>query len=302
MFDFPSNPTADQAYISGGASYRWKGQSWDRAGMVALVFSSINPNQLETNNSSTSATITGSGFTPTTKTIWDGVDVGFFYISPTSGSVSIPVSAVVKTSTIFLTDSGRNSKTLQFNYISATAPRLNFIDPASIISNGASHQIDYIGAGFAANTVAFFKGVAVPTTFVAADRLRITQTAPVVGTIETCECKAQNPTTGEFSNSINFVWTATQNTPAIFSVVPNYALSYYNYNNWEVTVQGINASFTADAKVFLNGTDMKATFLSPNNMRFWMNGSQWPVNDQVGYPLWIEQVGGKSNEIPFYIL
>jgi hypothetical protein len=141
------------------------------------AIASITPPNAAVGSSDLQATVSGSGFVPSTVVMWNSTALATTYVSATQLKTTIPAADLAAGSEATITaknsaPSGGTSSGVKFDVKSAS-PLIQSISPRIVKPGSSATTITITGSGFDKNSVVQWNSSPRPTTFVSATQLQV---------------------------------------------------------------------------------------------------------------------------------
>ena len=265
------------------------------------VISSISPQSVIVASPSTSVTITGSGFVPTSTVTVNGSPIGATVVSSTQLTVVIPASqlTVAGTLPIFVTNptpGGGVSNTVTFTVNNPT-PTLSTISPTLVLAGGSGFTMSVAGTNFIPGSTVQIQGSNRTTTFISATQLTAAITAADIAAPGNSNITVSNPTPGGgVSNAVVFQVVTPNPVPTITTITPDTKFS--TDTPFILTVNGSN--FVSSSSITIQGLAVPTTFVSATQLTTLIS----PVPGTGAYSVTVINPapgGGTSNSVTLTI-
>jgi hypothetical protein len=263
-FDFPDAPTLDQEVTVDGTTFIWtpSPDRWRRAGVVVPpgtpILTALVPRVGLVNNAAIAVTLQGVGFTINSVVKFGATVAPSVFVSSTELTVTAPLSAVVATAMVTVSNDVLISNALPFNYILPMT--LTVLTPVSSPIN-ASTGVVVTGTNFTAACVVQFDGVGVVTTFINATTLNCT--APASATVKVSQVVVRNDVIATAALPFNYT---TVPVLQLLQLVPNTCMA--GESGMRVNLYG--AEFTPSSRVYWNGAEwLYKSFISSEHIELY---------------------------------
>ncbi len=213
--------------------------------------------------SSQTMTVGGSGFSPDSEVLWNGVALSTTYHSASSLSAVVPgsylTSAGVFPITVLNPDAGgATSNAINF-LVNNPAANITGLSSTSALLGSSGFTLTVTGNGFMNGATVQWNGSNRNTTFVSSSALTATISTSDLATAGNYPISAANPSPSLSSNTINFAVSSP--APALTGLSPS---SGTTRQTVLLSVSGNN--FVNGASIVFNGTYYPATFLDGSNL------------------------------------
>jgi Tol biopolymer transport system component len=148
-------------------------------------------------------TVTGTGYIPTSKVRWKGMNRPTTYVSATQLTAAIPASDIATAGTamvkVFNPAPGggiSRGKTFMISSAANPLPTITSIDPPSANAGGPAFTLTVTGTGYIPSSKVRWKGTDRPTTYVSATQLTAAIPASDIATAGTAMVNVYNPAPG----------------------------------------------------------------------------------------------------------
>jgi trimeric autotransporter adhesin len=177
---------------------------------------SISPPSVYVNTPTTTVTINGAGFLPSSlvylQNYPNGTALPTTYVSATKITTQVPDTALSNLGAVSLyvanpQPGGGTSITANLQIVGGE-PSISNINPASIVAGTASEPIIINGQNFASGAAVQWNGVNVPTTYLSSTQLQAQPTTAELGSPAMIQLTVTNPSPGTVSQFVNFDVTA----------------------------------------------------------------------------------------------
>jgi IPT/TIG domain len=297
--DFQDVPAEGDGYTYGPASYVFRTDKWKRGtGTVTaqpITITELIPATMEIGDADTPCRINGTGFSPSTLVVWEGVDIQPVFVSATHIRVLVALSGTQVARTVQVT--AKNGTTvatpsLPFVYTDATPditvtqiipPTGEIGDPDLLVRVlGTNFNVDCrVGWEFAGYTIA--------TTYIGPTELNCS--VAMVGRPRTVDVWVRDIAIGKNSiNSLPFQYL-DQVTLKLTSLVP----AQGTIGQPPLTVRVLGEQFLASSMVTWEGADVATTYVSPSELEVSVPMTGLPRTVQVS----VHNGALVSNALPF---
>jgi hypothetical protein len=224
-----------------------------------LTLTSMNPSSALTGSPAITIQVTGSGFTPNTVVTWNGSPLITTYNNATTLLAVIPAGD--------LTTEGLDQVGVQQDGVPSPAtltfgvgppPTLTSLSPNSVAVGAPTFILVLYGSDFLAQTVAYWNGAALPTTFVSSTQLIATVSSSLIAQAATVPVTVQ--TVGRSSNALNF--TVGNSALSLTSISPNTTAA----GGPAFTLLANGSNFGSSTSITWNGSTLPTTFISANQL------------------------------------
>jgi hypothetical protein len=178
---------------------------------------SISPLSVYVNTPTTTLTINGSGFLPSSLVYFQNFSSGAgvlptTYVSATQITTQVPDTALSTLGDLSLyvanpQPGGGTSSTANLHIVGGE-PSIGALNPASIAAGTASEPIIVNGQNFASGAIVQWNGTSVPTTYLSSTQLQAQPTTAELGSPGIIQLTVKNPSPGTVSQFVNFDVTA----------------------------------------------------------------------------------------------
>jgi hypothetical protein len=224
--------------------------------------SSVSPPSATAGGIGFTLTLTGSGFLPSSRVLWNGSDLTTTFVSTTQLKAAIPSSGIATAGTgnIDVRNGMVASNVLTLS-INNPVPGLSSLNPHSVGVGGTSFTLSVSGAGFVPTSVMRWNGSDRPTIFVSSTQLTAAISASDILSVGAAQVNAFNPTPGGgTSNALSF--TITNPIPSLTLLSPSSVLA--GGANFTLGLSG--AGFVSGSIVRWNGSDRPTIFVSSTQL------------------------------------
>ncbi len=177
---------------------------------------SISPPTVYVNTPSTTVTINGSGFLPSSlaylQTFPNGTTLPTTYVSATKITAQVPDTVLSNLGAVSLfvanpQPGGGTSSTANLQVVGGE-PFISNLNPASIVAGTASEPVIISGQNFASGATVQWNGTNVPTTYLSSTQLQAQPTTTELASPGMIQLTVTNPSPGTVSQFVNFDVTA----------------------------------------------------------------------------------------------
>jgi uncharacterized repeat protein (TIGR01451 family) len=221
----------------------------------APTLQSVTPSQLYVTDSTT-LTLSGTGFVPTSVALWNGASRATYFFSATQLHVHLTLTdlAVAGTANVSVSNpapGGGVSSSISVP-VTYALPVLSRVSPNFAYVGSAATTLFVYGSGFAPASVVQWNGVPLPTTYLHSYQMRATIPASDLATEGKADITVQTPAPGGGTSAAVTFSIPTYPVPVITSITPpNIAV-----NSPDTTVTVAGTGFQPISTVRVNGNDV----------------------------------------------
>jgi hypothetical protein len=183
------------------------------------AISSLSPASANAGGTAFTLTVNGTGFVAASTVRWNGIARTTTFVSATQLRAAITAADLATPGLVAVTvttaaSGGGTSEPVGFT-VTAAAPSVSSLSPASAGAGGAAFTLSVSGNGFVPSSVVRWNGAARTTTFVSTTQLRAAITAVDLATVGPVVVTVATPAPGGgISGSLTFTVTAPATAPA----------------------------------------------------------------------------------------
>jgi outer membrane protein assembly factor BamB len=228
------------------------------------TITSVQPDQAFTGQSGFTLTVTGTGFTQQSVIEWNGSPMPTTYVSATALTTTVPASDLAQPDTIQITVSNQAANTPVSNFINyaITAQYLGSISPSLASAGAPGFTLTVQGEFFTPNSVVYWNGTPLPTTFASANQLTATVSAADLATSGSVAVRVA-ASQGSSVGSATTIFTVEPLPPlALGAISP--ATVPAGYGPFLLTVLG--NGFTGSSVVQWNGAARTTQYVSAQEL------------------------------------
>ncbi len=206
------------------------------------TISALSPSAAGMNGPAFTLTVTGTGFQSGAGVHWNGAPRTTTFVSSTQVTAAIPAGDLLSAGAVSVTvvnPGGPASPAASFT-ITAPAPVLTGISPASALAGGAAFTLAVTGTGFISGAIVRWNGAERPTVFVSATQLTAQITAADIAVAGTFAVTVTNPGSAA-SGAVTF--TVNNPLPVVTALTPS-----------SMPAAGLPFALTVDGTNFVPGS------------------------------------------------
>jgi hypothetical protein len=217
----------DQQSVGSGMSLLWSVAPSSRPQNPVPTISSISPSSIAAGSGNTTATITGTGFTPTSQvTVYPVTSLVTTYVSNTqikvlftAADLFYPTFGSPLQINVTNPQPGGGSSQPEYVTITSPSPQITSISPSSVPAGSFGFLLTINGSGFFPSSDVIWNGNGGQTNFVSANQIAFAVPGSMVQNAGTVQLQVENPVSS-LSNTVSFTITPASTPGAIIAPSP----------------------------------------------------------------------------------
>jgi hypothetical protein len=262
----------------------------------ALTLSSFTPASSTVGAGALTLTLNGSNFLPTSMVTYNGVAHPATYVNANALTITLnaPDQATAGNYAVVVTNPapGGGSSTLSFP-VNNPALTLSSFTPASSTVGAGALTLTLNGSNFLPTSAVTYNGAAHPATYVSANALTITLSAPDQATAGSYAVVVTNPAPGGGSSTLSF--PVNNPAPTLSSFSPT--SSMVGAGPLTLTLNG--SSFVSTSTVTYDGVAHTATYVSANALTITLSAADQATAGNYAVVVTNPAPGGGSSTLSF---
>lgn len=264
--------------------------------------SSVSPTSASLNSPSTSITVTGQNFDPSTVVTWSGASLATTYVNINQLKATIPAADLTTfgTFTIGVTNVafGTASTTTASFSVQNPVPGVSTLAPSSVTAGGTPPLVTITGTNFVSGSTVRWNGQSKTPTVVSATQLQVALTASDLAQSGTFQVLVSNPTPGG-GTSAPLTFTVNNPQPTLSGLSLTSAVS--GSSNTSFTVTGSN--FVNGSQVTWNGATVSTSYLSGTELTATIPAANFATSTTAYIGVTNPTPGGgTSSTLPFAVV
>ena len=235
------------------------------------AISSLSPGSAASGSPAFPLTVNGSGFVSSATVQWNGSPLATTFVGATQLTAQVPATAIAaagSASVKVVNPGGAPSNAVTFTITAPATPTISNLAPSTATAGGLAFTLTVTGSNFIANSIVFWNGASLPTTFISSTQLTAQVAASRIAAPGGVSVLVSNGT-GANNAAATFTVLAA-GAPTLASLSP--ADIAAGSPAFSLTVNG--SGFVSGAAVQWNGSPLTTAFVSATQLT-----AQVPASD-----------------------
>lgn len=230
----------------------------------------VRPSQANAGAPSTFITVSGNGFTSSSKVNFNGQLLATTFANANELSATVPASLLATAGEfpVTVSTSGGPSAPLQFRVLNPP-PALTSLAPVGVPVGSPATDVTLNGSGFVTTSQVLFDGGPTSTTYVSPTQLRATFPQALLSSAAIVNVRVVNPTPGGGASNVAG-FSISNAGPSIASLSPNFV----TLNSSATAVRIVGTGFVNTSVVRANGVALPAQLMSSTELKVTIPATQ----------------------------